>query len=95
MEVEFFQHLVDLVGSSAKPVDPIECLTPSLHRQRRDLDDLAVSGKGVGDAGSDDETDVIELAQLIHDCINLLCVGLRQAENGFRIVENNDHLLRR
>jgi len=71
MEVEIFQNAVDQIRLFTVLVEAIECITCGLHRQRWDLEDLAIRGDG-GDAGGDAKTNVAELGQFIHSCVNLL-----------------------
>jgi len=49
IEVELFQDVVDQITLFAVLVDAIKCVTRGLHRQRRDVDSLAVRRDG-GDA---------------------------------------------
>ena len=64
MEVELFQDIVDQIGPFAVLVDPIECVTRSLHRQCRDVETLAVN-RDNGGAGGDAKANVVELAQFV------------------------------
>ena len=93
MEVELFQDLVGRIGPFAVLVDAIEGVTCSLHRQRRDVEGLAV-GRDGGDAGCYAKANVIELTQLLHHRIYLLSVRSLRVENGFRVIEDNEHLFR-
>ena len=74
-------------------VDAIECVACGLHRQCRDLDNLAARGDG-GDARGNAKTDVAEPSQLIHSGVDLLRTHPLGVEDGFSIVEDHEHLLR-
>ena len=44
MEVELSQDVVDRLGSFPLPVGPVECVPRNFHRQRLDIEGLAVMG---------------------------------------------------
>ena len=94
MEVKLFQDPVDLIRSFAMLVYSIEHITCSLGRQCWNFDSLAIRGDG-GDAGGDANTNVAESNQLIHHGVDLFRVHPLRVENGFSIVKDYDHLLRR
>ena len=92
VEVQLLQDVIDQIGSFAMLVDAIECVTCSLHRQCWDIESLAVRRDG-GDTGGDAKTNVVEPTQFVHNGIDLLPARPLQIENGFGIVEGDEHLL--
>ena len=93
MEVELLQDVVDQIRSTVMDVDAVERLACGLHRQGRNVDPLAV-GRESGDPGSDAEADVAQLAELLDHSTYLLCVRSLRIEYRFRIVEDDEHILR-
>ena len=93
MEIKSFQDVIDQIGPFAVLVDTVEGVARSVHRQCWDIESLAV-GRDGGDAGGDTETDVAELTQLLHHVIDPLSIHSLWIKNGFRIIEDDEHLLR-
>ena len=70
----------------------VECVTCSLQRQYRNVESFA-AGRDDGDSGGNAETDVTELAQIIHNCIDFLGISSPWVQHRFRIVEDYHNFL--
>ena len=92
MEVELFEDAVDQIGPFAVLVDPIECVMRGIHRQRRDVESLAVRRDG-GDPGGDAEMNAAELAQLLHRSKDLMGASSLWVKDGFGIVEHYEYFV--
>ena len=92
MEIKSFQDVVDQIGLFPMLVDTIERVAGGLHRQCRDLESLAI-GRDGRNTGRDAKPNVVVATQLFHHAIDLLSIRSLWVEDGFRIVENYDHLL--
>jgi len=90
MEVQSSEKVVDGVGPTAVVIDAVEDVACRLHRQCGDDRTLAVSGDR-GDARGDEKTHGLELAQLLHYREYLLSARSLRIEDGFGIVEDEDH----
>ena len=93
MEVESLQKVVDDVGPTAVVADAIEDVAGRLHRQHGNDWTLAVSGDS-GDARGNTEAYGLEVTELLHYCIYLPSARSLGIEDGFRIIEEDDHLPR-
>ena len=87
MEVELFEDLINATRSLVVVVDAIEGAVCGIHRQPGDIQALAIWWYG-GDPGCDTETDVVELAQLLHQSINLPSTGSLRIENRFGVIQD-------
>ena len=92
MESEFFQDAVDQVGPTVGVVDLVEDITGGVHRQRGEVQTLAIWGNG-GDTGCDAKANVAEPTQFLHYGIDLLSAHSMRVENIFRVIEDYHHLL--
>ena len=92
MEIELLNELPGNIRPPAVLVDAIEDVARRLHWERGDYWSIAMWGDG-RNARSDAEADVFEPAQLVHHSVYVLGVSDLRVENGFGIVEDDEHLL--
>ena len=90
VEVELAQYVIDHIGFPAVLINAKEGVAGGIHRQRRDVESLAIR-RDRGDTGCDTKTNVVELAQLLHHGVDLLGVHSLRIKNGFCIVEDDEH----
>ena len=92
MKVQTLEKVVDDAGPPMIAVDTVEDITCRLHRQRGDFRTLAARGYR-RDAGCDKEAYCFKLAQFVYHRIYILCACSFRVENGFGVVEDDEHLL--
>jgi hypothetical protein len=73
-------------------VDAVEGITCGVHRERRDVKARAIWGSS-GDTGCDEDTEVVEPAQFLHQSIDLSCIRSLRVQDRFCVVEYDQHLL--
>ena len=85
------EDVVDLIGTLAAFVDPIERITCGLLRQRWDINPLEVWRDG-GNSGRDAETNIAQLTELFHCVVYLFGIRHAGVEYRFGVVEHDDHV---
>jgi hypothetical protein len=92
MEIQTLEKVVDEAGSPTVTINAVKDITCCLHRQCGDLRTLAAWGDHC-DTGCDTEAYRFELAQFIHQGIDLRCTCFFGVENGLGVVEDYEHVL--
>ena len=86
------EKVVDDAGPPAVTVDAVEDIACSFDRQCGDFRTFATWGNGP-DTGSDTEARCFGLAQFKHHGIDLIGTYSFGVENGFGVVEDDEHIL--
>jgi hypothetical protein len=74
-------------------VNGVKDLAGGFYRQRRDVRVIA-KRRDSGDAGSYTKGNVLKAAQLVNDGVYFVSVSPRGVEDGFCVIQEQDHLPR-
>jgi hypothetical protein len=93
MEVELLEDLVNATSFLVVVVDVMEGTACGVHRQCGDIQTLAIWWYG-GDVGCNTEAHIVELAQFLHQAINIPSVGSLGVKNRLSVVEDYENFIR-